>query len=169
MLMSDTDIGLSDLVMESMKLWTQKVLKTLEGAIPQGFSSDAYFLDVGADLKAKLEHDGAKITFIGKPDAVLFDEGKGVIHIWEYKLGQQGQIELQIAQLILYMALVEAAKGVECERGLLMVFRPEEKDLPEEATSRLGLIRAQSAFRSEGRGGVGRIHRQRSRDPLWND
>lgn len=111
-----------DLVVESMKLWTEHVCNHLWNCDAAEFVPAAFFLDTETDVQAELRRDGARIHLRGKPDAVFFDQGRSEIHIWEYKFGRQGKFELQVAQVLLYMALIESAKGVDCASGCLTLF-----------------------------------------------
>jgi len=123
MLRDVNGVQVCDLVIESLKKWTNHVCSHLWGIKPNAFNPSAFFLDTETALEAELEYEGQYIHLRGKPDAVFLDQERSRIHVWEYKFGQQGQIELQIAQVLLYMALIEAAKGCSCSSGVLTFFR----------------------------------------------
>ncbi len=115
-----------DVVVECLKSWTRHLCSHLWGMSPDAFRPSAFFLDTETPVAAEIGYRGETIHLRGKPDAVLFDQRRSQIHVWEYKFGRQGQIELQIAQVILYMALIEAAKGCNCSSGRLAFFRVVE-------------------------------------------
>ena len=115
-----------DLVIESMKLWTEHVCDHLWHSDRANFVPSAFFLDTETNIQAELRRNGAVIHLRGKPDAIFFDQGRSEIHVWEYKFGRQGQFELQVAQVLLYMALVESAKGTPCAGGCLTLFTVAE-------------------------------------------
>lgn len=127
-----------DIVMECMKLWTKKICERLIGITPESFSPSAFFLDVESDLDATLSFGDRRLRLRGRPDAVFFDHRTGEIRLWEYKFGRQGQYELQIAQVLLYMSLLEYAKGIKCSSGFLSVFRPvEDASVPNDFSEKL--------------------------------
>jgi Holliday junction resolvasome RuvABC ATP-dependent DNA helicase subunit len=123
MLRDENGVQLCDLVIESLKKWTRHVCSQVWGLSPDAFNPSAFFLDTETALEAELEYKDARIHLRGKPDAVFFDQQKSRIHVWEFKFGRQGQVELQIAQVLLYMSLIEAAKGCHCSSGCLTFFR----------------------------------------------
>ncbi len=123
MLRDENGVQVCDLVIESLKKWVHHVCSHLWGMAPDSFNPSAFFLDTETTLTAELERQGERIHLRGKPDAVFLDQQKSQVHVWEYKFGQQGQIELQIAQVLLYMSLIEAAKGCDCSSGCLTFFR----------------------------------------------
>ncbi len=123
MLRDENGVQVCDLVIESLKKWACHVCSHLWGMSPDSFDPSAFFLDTETTLTAELQYQGERIHLRGKPDAVFLDQKKSQIHVWEYKFGQQGQIELQIAQVLLYMSLIEAAKGYDCSSGCLTFFR----------------------------------------------
>jgi Holliday junction DNA helicase RuvB len=123
MLRDDNGLQACDIVIESLKKWARHVCSRLWGLAPEAFNPSAFFLDTETTIEADLEYDGARIHLRGKPDAVFFDQRRSQIHVWEYKFGQQGQVELQVAQVLLYMRLIEAAKGCSCSSGRLTFFR----------------------------------------------
>jgi Holliday junction DNA helicase RuvB len=122
-LRDENGVHVCDIVIESLKKWTGHVCSHLWGIRAEEFSPSAFFLDTETALAAEIEYRGERIHLRGKPDAVFFDQQRSQIHVWEYKFGRQGQVELQIAQVLLYMSLIEAAKGCECASGSLTFFR----------------------------------------------
>lgn len=122
-LRDENGVHVCDLVIESLKKWTGHVCSHVWGIRPDEFNPSAFFLDTETTLAADIEYRGERIHLRGKPDAVFFDQQRSQIHVWEYKFGRQGQVELQIAQVLLYMSLIEAAKGCECSSGCLTFFR----------------------------------------------
>jgi holliday junction DNA helicase RuvB len=123
MLRDENGVQVCDIAVESLKKWTDHVCSHLWGLPSDSFNPSAFFLDTETTLAADLEFRGERIHVRGKPDAVFLDQHKSQIHVWEYKFGQQGQVELQIAQVLLYMSLIEAAKGCDCSSGCLTFFR----------------------------------------------
>ncbi len=111
-----------DLLIESLKQWTKHVCSHIWGSAVDDFIPSAYFLDNETPISQEISYKGSKILLRGKPDAIFLDPKSSDIHVWEYKFGRQGQIELQIAQVILYINLIEAAKGCTCAGGTLCVF-----------------------------------------------
>jgi len=147
MLRDDSGIRVCDLVVECMKLWTRRVCDYFRRAGLPTSSQSVVFLDPDLDLEVVLRFDGRAIHLRGRPDAVLFDRARGEIHVWEYKFGRQGQYELQIVQLLLYMVLLDHSAGSEPRRGFLTIFRPVvDKDVPEEARKRLQLDDVEPPF-----------------------
>lgn len=131
MLRDEGALQTCDLVVESMKLWTQHVCSHLWKRRDDKFRAATFFLDTETEIEAELSRGGARIRLRGKPDAILFDRHRSEIHVWEYKFGRQGQFELQVAQVLLYMALIEQAKGVECTNGCLTLFTVvQEPEMP---------------------------------------
>lgn len=122
-LRDENGVQVCDLVIESLKKWTGHVCSHIWGLRSDEFSPSAFFLDTETTLAAEIKYRGERIHLRGKPDAVFFDQQRSQIHVWEYKFGRQGQVELQIAQVLLYMSLIEAAKGCECTSGCLTFFR----------------------------------------------
>jgi len=102
------------------------VCSHLWGLPSNSFNPSVFFLDTETTLSSELEYGGEKIYLRGKPDAVFFDQHKSQIHVWEYKFGQQGHVELQIAQVLLYMRLIEEIKGCKCTSGCLTFFKVAE-------------------------------------------
>ncbi len=148
MLSDDSGLRVSDMTIECMKLWTQKLCEDIQGRRPDEFSPSAYFLDVESDIEGTIaSDDGGKFRLRGRPDAVSFDQAKGELRLWEYKFGRQGQYEIQVAQALLYMDLLEAAKGSQCKKGLLAVFRPiEDTSIPDEICRKIGARKASPPF-----------------------
>jgi Holliday junction DNA helicase RuvB len=129
LLQDENGLQMCDLVVESLKKWTRHVCSHLWGIRPDDFVPSAFFLDTETTLAAEIKFQSERIHLRGRPDAVFLDQRKSQIHVWEYKFGHQGQIELQIAQVLIYMALIEAAKGCSPQSGCLTFFRlVEEKD-----------------------------------------
>jgi|GEM_PF-1447745 len=122
MLRDEGALQTCDLVIESMKLWTYHICDHLWDCNASEFLPAAFFLDTEAEIRADISRNGERIHLRGKPDAVFFDQRRAEVHVWEYKFGRQGQFELQVAQVLLYMALIEAAKGVACSSGCLTLF-----------------------------------------------
>jgi Holliday junction resolvasome RuvABC ATP-dependent DNA helicase subunit len=100
------------------------LLERLKGITPANFSPGAFFLDAEGELDGVIAWQGQKLHLRGKPDAIVIPPGSHP-EICEYKFGQQGQMEYQIAQVLLYLHLLRAAKGVDCKTGRLMLFRVE--------------------------------------------
>ncbi len=131
LLKDEGTVQTTDLVVESMKLWNSHVCTHLWNCGAADFVPSAFFLDTEAEIQAEISQGGARIHLRGRPDAVFFDQRAPEIHVWDYKFGRQGQFELQIAQVLLYMSLIESAKGVTCAGGSLTLFTVvEEPDIP---------------------------------------
>ena len=131
LLKSDSDIEKCDILMESMKLWIKEICDSLRKMNLKKFSPTAYFLDLENDLNEIISFKDKKIHLRGRPDAVTLNQENGEICLWEYKFGNQAQYELQIAQVLFYMSLIEAAKGVTCKKGIMWTFSPCEEVLPQ--------------------------------------
>lgn len=137
MLTDEGALQTCDLVVESMKLWTRHVCSHLWECGIEDFHPSIFFLDTETDLQATITHNGRKLHLRGRPDAIFFDQKRSEFHLWEYKFGRQGQFELQVAQVILYMALIESYKGVSCASGNLTLFTiVEGSDSPIESDVR---------------------------------
>jgi Holliday junction resolvasome RuvABC ATP-dependent DNA helicase subunit len=123
-----------DLAVESLKLWVADVVRRLDHVDPATFSPSVFFLDTEGDLEGVVGTGRRRVHVRGRPDALLFDPSSRQLSLCEYKFGAQGEIELQIAQLLLYVRLLEQAKGVSVSAGELQVFRarpdagPPEED-----------------------------------------
>jgi Holliday junction DNA helicase RuvB len=116
-----------DVIIECMKKWTRFIAERIMGEDPNSFDPSAFFLDNEADFSADIERNGETVHLRGRPDAIFLDRRESLVYVWEYKFGRQGLLELQIAQVILYLALVEAAKGVSCRGATLLLFTLEEE------------------------------------------
>ncbi|MDO8836864.1 MAG: Holliday junction DNA helicase RuvB C-terminal domain-containing protein [Vicinamibacterales bacterium] len=112
-----------DLAVESLKLWVADIVRRLNSVDPATFSPSVFFLDTEGDLEGVIGTGRRRVHVRGRPDALLFDPSSRQLSLCEYKFGAQGEIELQIAQLLLYVRLLEQAKGVSVSAGELQVFR----------------------------------------------
>ena len=122
-----------DVVVESVRLWLKELVEHL-GTAPEGeIAPAAFFLDAETDLRATLEWQGRRLRLRGRPDALVVNPASGRPEVIEYKLGQQGQVELQVAQTLLYLALVNAVKGPGIETARLKLFRLEPETPPDAA------------------------------------
>ncbi len=148
MLLDDSGRRVCDMVVECAKLWTRSLCEDVGSRNPAEFSPSAYFLDLESDMEGTIRSEtGQKIRLRGRPDALSFDQVAGELRLWEYKFGRQGQYELQVAQVLLYMELVEAVKGSSCKKGLLAVFRPiEDESVTDEVRRQLGARTASPPF-----------------------
>ncbi len=111
-----------DIVVESVKLWVRDIATRLN-AEKEAITPGAFFLDTETDLSAKVDVNGTTLTLKGRPDALIIDPTSQTPEVVEYKLGLQGQVELQIAQTVLYAVIVDAAKGTRIDRARLQFFR----------------------------------------------
>jgi Holliday junction DNA helicase RuvB len=128
MLADEGAVRTCDLLMESMKLWIGHVVAHLWSGDPADFEPAAVFLDTETDIEGEIRRDGSVIHLRGRPDAVFFDQRCSEVHVWEYKFGRQGLFELQVAQTLLYMALIESVKGVTTAGGQLALFSVEVEE-----------------------------------------
>jgi holliday junction DNA helicase RuvB len=136
-----------DALIECMKVWTRRLCEAMAGTNSSTFSPTAFFLDVETDIDAVITFEDRSLHLRGRPDAVFFNHHKGELHLWEYKFGKQGRYELQVAQVLLYMALIESAKGILLPHGFLTVFRLEEDtEVPREVREKLGIDEPQPPF-----------------------
>ncbi len=136
-----------DALIECMKVWCRQVCETLAGTNSADFSPITWFLDAESDIEAVITFEGRSLHLRGRPDAVFFNHQKGELHLWEYKFGRQGRYELQVAQVLLYMALIESAKGIHLPHGFLTVFRlVEDTEVPREVREKLGIDEPQPPF-----------------------
>ena len=110
-----------DILVEAVRLWVNDLANRI-GPWSK-ISPASYFLDTESDLEATLEFSGTKLKFRGRPDALIIDPAHQSPQVVEYKLGEQSLIELQVAQTVLYLALVDAAKGTRLERARIQFFR----------------------------------------------
>jgi holliday junction DNA helicase RuvB len=119
-----------DLAVECLRLWVQDLARKLGSVQAEEFSPGVFFLDTEAELQGVIEWKGRRLHLRGKPDAIILNLATGHPEVCEYKFGLQGQIELQIAQVLLYLRLVNAIKGQAVKVGRLEIFRvvpePEE-------------------------------------------
>ena len=106
------------------------VARRLDHVDAATFAPGVFFLDTEGDLDATLTLDRRRVHVRGRPDALIFDQASGQRALCEYKFGAQGEIELQIAQVLLYVRLIEQAKGVNVSAGELQVFRARPDPIP---------------------------------------
>ncbi|GJQ58139.1 MAG: AAA family ATPase [Candidatus Scalindua sp. AMX11] len=133
LLKNDSDIEKCDILMECIKLWVKEICLNLKKLNMKNFSPSTYFLDLETQLNSVIKFGNKKIHLRSRPDAVTLNQDNGEICLWEYKYGNQGQYELQIAQVLFYMSLIEAVKGVTCKRAILWSFSPCEEIVPQKA------------------------------------
>lgn len=121
-----------DLAVECLRLWVQDLARKLSCVRAEAFSPGVFLLDTEAELQGVIEWKGGRLHLRGKPDAILLNLATGHPEVCEYKFGLQGQIELQIAQVLLYLRLVNAIKGQAVKVGRLEIFRvvPEPEEGP---------------------------------------
>ncbi len=120
-----------DVVVESVKLWVRDLALQLRPRAEGEIAPAAFFLDTEGDLKATLAWEGQRLEFRGRPDALVVNRASGRPEVIEYKLGKHGQVELQVAQTLLYLALVNAVKGPGLETARLQLFRLEAETPPD--------------------------------------
>ena len=123
-----------DVVMESAKLWVRDVAERITSRHDTEIAPAMFFLDTETDLRATVEWQGRRLLLRGRPDALIINRESRLPEVIEYKLGQQGQMEYQIAQALLYLALVNAVKGPGLETARLQLFRLEAESPPDAAT-----------------------------------
>jgi holliday junction DNA helicase RuvB len=116
-----------DLAVESLKLWVEDISQRLVAHPGAELSASTFFVDTESDLQAEVQWQGHRLHLRGKPDALILDRRTQRPEVWEYKFGTQGKIELQVAQTLLYLALVNADKGPGIETGRLQLFRLTEE------------------------------------------
>jgi Holliday junction DNA helicase RuvB len=110
-----------DILVEAVRLWVDDIAQRL--APGNKVSPSAFFLDTESDLEATLEFAGHELKIRGRPDALIIDASHHAPQVVEYKLGVQSLVELQVAQTVLYLALVDAAKGTQLQRARIQFFR----------------------------------------------
>jgi holliday junction DNA helicase RuvB len=142
-----------DVVVEAARLWVRDLAGRLGPRQDGEIAPAAMFLDAEGELRATLSWNDRDLLVHGRPDAVVVDRGTARPEVVEYKLGQQGQLELQVAQTLLYLALVNAVKGPGLEAARLQLFRLEGEtppDAPEpEAGAAPGTPRRADSFPPE--------------------
>lgn len=121
---SPEKVDAANSAIECMKRWSAHMLSEFRSQ-PADLTPQAFFLDTETDVMAEVEHKGQRISLVGKPDLVMLNSACCPCII-DYKFGLQGQIELQLAQLVLYGIIVEKLKGTACKSGRLLVFSPFE-------------------------------------------
>lgn len=149
LLKNDSDIEKCDILMECIKLWVKEICQNLKQLNMKKFSPSAYFLDLETQLNAIIPFGGKRIHLRSRPDAVTLNRDNGEICLWEYKYGNQGQYELQIAQVLFYMSLIEAVKGVTCKRAVLWSFSPCEEILPQKTREEIKIEEPAPPFPAE--------------------
>jgi Holliday junction resolvasome RuvABC ATP-dependent DNA helicase subunit len=110
-----------DILVEAVRLWVDDIAQRLVPGTK--VSPAAFFLDTESDLEASLEFGGHTLRIRGRPDALIIDPSHQAPQVVEYKLGVQSLVELQVAQTVLYLALVDAAKGTHLDRARIQFFR----------------------------------------------
>ncbi len=112
-----------DLAVECLRLWVRDLSRKLGKVPSEDFSPALFFLDTEGDLTGVIEWKGSKLHLRGKPDALVLNPKTGHPEVYEYKFGLQGQLELQIAQVLFYLRLVNVAKEQAFDTGRLEIFR----------------------------------------------
>ena len=138
---SPDGLEVADSIVECLKLWVDDLAQTMTTMKACPEPSD-FFLDVEGDVSATLTGARFDIKVRGRPDALLLRPSGPEVELIEYKFAEPDLVELRIAQVVLYMALLEKAKGVKCSRGSLVFFRGS-RPIDENAPS------SQSEFPSE--------------------
>jgi Holliday junction resolvasome RuvABC ATP-dependent DNA helicase subunit len=146
-------LEMADTLTECLKAWTTDLAALLED-LPQTPEPADFFLDVESDLSAAFQKDTLSLTVRGRPDAILLKPAGPQVELVEYKLAGPDQMELKIAQVVLYMALISKSKGVDCATGSLVFLRvsppphPEITPFPKEVDAAFqGYIGNQGAVR----------------------
>lgn len=122
MLESPDALESADALVECLKAWIRDLTTLLEGHSQVPEPAD-FFLDVESDVSATFQQHGRNLVIRGRPDALLLKpEGPGV-ELLEYKFASPDLVELRLAQVVLYMALIRESKGVPCSRGCLLYLR----------------------------------------------
>jgi Holliday junction resolvasome RuvABC ATP-dependent DNA helicase subunit len=140
-----------DAVVEASRLWVDDLAERI-GHGNGELAPAEMLLDTESSLKAELEWQGRRLTIRGRPDAVTLDRSAERPEIVEYKLGEQGQLELQVAQTFLYLEMVNAAKGPGIDRARLQLFRlvgETPPDAPEPQAPGAAPRRSDSGFPPE--------------------
>jgi holliday junction DNA helicase RuvB len=110
-----------DILVEAVRLWVNDIAERL--APGSRISPTSFFLDTESDLEAEVDAAGQQLKIRGRPDALIIDPAHQAPQVVEYKLGVQSLLELQVAQTVLYLALVDAAKGTQLDRARIQFFR----------------------------------------------
>jgi Holliday junction DNA helicase RuvB len=125
-----TDMEDAELLLASMQLWCDDMVGQVHGQPQEKIVPRDLFLSTEEDLSLTLDAGGGRpLKIFGRCDAVMLLPPYPHPVLVDYKFGQQGQIELQIAQLTLYMEMFSKAKRQKLSEGRLLVFRPEEDTL----------------------------------------
>ncbi|MCL4820349.1 MAG: AAA family ATPase [Vicinamibacteria bacterium] len=120
-----------DVVVEAVRLWVADLAQRL--APGEEIAPAAMLLDAEVDLRAALTWKGRTLLVRGRPDAVVVDRRSARPEVVEYKLGQQGQLELQVAQALVYLELLNELKGPGLTAARLQLFRLEGETPPDAA------------------------------------
>ncbi len=112
-----------DLAVESLKLWVRDISRRIGASAGTWFDPRVFFLDTEGDLEAVVTIGGRRLHVRGRPDAILFDQTRGHITLCEFKFGGQGELEIQIAQVLMYVRLIQEARKVDVTAGELQVYR----------------------------------------------
>ncbi|MEW5983006.1 MAG: AAA family ATPase [Acidobacteriota bacterium] len=120
-----------DLAVESLKLWVRDISGRIGEAEKKTFAPGVFFLDTEGDLDAVVEVGERRLHVRGRPDALLYDQRRRQLILCEYKFGSQSELEIQIAQVLMYVRLIEAAKSIDIAAGELQVFRARPEAVPE--------------------------------------
>ncbi|MCP5003489.1 MAG: AAA family ATPase [Planctomycetes bacterium] len=149
LLKNDSDVEKCDMLIECIKLWVREICISLRKLNLKKFTPSAYFLDLETPLNATIAFGDKKLHLRSRPDAITLNESTGEICLWEYKFGCQGQYELQIAQVLFYMSLIEAVKGVTCKSAVLWSFIPREEIVPLKARKNINIDEPAPPFPEE--------------------
>ncbi len=123
-LIADTEsLDVADALVECAKLWTLDVARQMDPKAGPPPETSSYFLDPESEITAVFERGPMKLKVRGRPDALLLLPAGTGIKMHEYKFGDPDVAELRVAQMLLYMAVVERARGKICASGTLGFFR----------------------------------------------
>ncbi len=123
--------GLEDaeLTVEAAKLWVNYIVDQLHGKSKETLQPQEIFQSEEQNLQCVVTlPSGKKVRIRGKLDSVMLmpDNAKPVL--LDYKFGQQGKIELQVAQIATYMQMFHLARKSKMPEGRLLVFRPQPEN-----------------------------------------
>ncbi len=121
-LLEQGKLQLCDILVECTKLWIRDVLAQLD-AVDSELDPAYFFLSTETDLEATLEWSDQKLIVRGRPDGVILSPKSRRPEVIEYKFGVQGQLEVQIAQVVFYLALLNATHGPGLENASLKLFQ----------------------------------------------
>jgi holliday junction DNA helicase RuvB len=121
----------ADMLVECLKLWVHSLSAFL--GKPDGNEPDPshYFNDLENDVTATFERGPIKLKIRGRPIALQINGGSTGYDATSYQYCDQDAAELQIAQFVLWMSIMERSKATLCRNSTIVFFNPASNEAKE--------------------------------------